>query len=108
MIKKSKKTRNARHGLDRNNDVFDNWSIVHCLTGVFMGWVMPPQIALLLMAAWEPFEILVISPIVARHGIVFGYETLKNSFSDIIADTLGIFIGAFILANLFDPPFYLF
>lgn len=106
MAKKQK--RNVKHGLDRNNAVFDSWSIVHGLSGVFMGWVMPPQIALILMAAWEPFEIFIISPVAARWGIVFGHETLKNSFSDIIADTIGIIIGAFLLTNFVDPPFYLF
>lgn len=106
--KASKQGRNAKHGVGRNNALFDGWSVVHCLTGVFMGWVMPPQIALLLMAAWEPFEIFIISPVVARWGIVFGHETLQNSFSDIISDAIGIIIGAFLLANFIDPPFYLF
>lgn len=110
MTKNSNKQskRNPKHGLARNNQLLDGWSLVHCLTGVFMGWVMPPQVALILMAAWEPFEIFVISPIVARWGIVFGHETLKNSLSDIIADTLGIIIGAFLLTRFIDPPFYLF
>lgn len=95
-------------GIRRNNAMFDIWSLVHCLTGVLMGWIMPPQTALLLMVLWEPLEILIISPIVGRRGVVFGYETLKNSVSDIAADSLGIIIGMFWLAEYFEPPIHLF
>ncbi len=92
----------------RNDSLFDAWSIIHLLTGIAMGWVMSPVIALALMVLWEPLEILVLSPFLARYGIVFGYETLRNSLSDIFFDTVGVLSGAYILARLFSPPFYLF
>lgn len=92
----------------RNDSLFDGWSIVHLLTGIAMGWVMSPVIALALMVLWEPLEILVLSPFLAHYGIVFGYETLRNSLSDIFFDTVGVLAGAYILTELFSPPFYLF
>jgi len=72
-----------------------------------MGWVLSPFVALVLMVLWEPLEILVLSPILARFGIVFGYESLRNSLSDIFFDTMGIIIGAYIIGSIFEPPFFL-
>jgi hypothetical protein len=92
----------------RNDSLFDGWSIVHLLTGVAMGWVMPPFVALALMVLWEPFEILLLSPLLARVGIVFGHETLRNSLSDIFFDTVGVCLGAYILLRFVQPPVYLF
>jgi hypothetical protein len=92
----------------RNDALFDAWSIVHLLTGVAMGWIMPPFIALTLMVLWEPFENLLLSPFLARYGIHFGYETLRNSLSDIVFDTVGVAIGFYLLSQLAPPPFYLF
>jgi hypothetical protein len=96
------------HRPQRNDALFDNWSIVHFTTGVAFGWIMSPFIALLIMVLWEPLEILVLSPILAKFGIVFGYETLRNSLSDIFFDTMGIILGAYILGSLVNPPFFLF
>jgi hypothetical protein len=93
--------------LKRNDSLFDGWSIVHLLTGVAMGWVLSPFVALLLMVLWEPLEILVLSPILAKFGIVFGYETLRNSLSDIFFDAIGIIIGAYILGSIVNPPFFI-
>jgi hypothetical protein len=92
----------------RNDLLFDNWSIVHCLTGVALGWMMSPFVALLIMVLWEPLEILVLSPFLAKFGITFGYETLRNSLSDIFFDAIGIIIGAYIIGSIFNPPFFLF
>ena len=80
----------ARHGISRNNSLFDLWSIVHFLTGVVMGSYLNPILALGLMIAWEPVEILVLSPPLGKRGILFGHESLRNSLSDIIVDALGI------------------
>lgn len=92
----------------RNDALFDIWSIVHLVTGVFFGWLMTPFIALVIMVLWEPLEILVLSPILAKYGIEFGYESLRNSLSDIFFDVIGVVLGAYLLTSLFDPPFYLF
>lgn len=77
-------------------------------TGILMGWTMSPFVALVLMVLWEPLEILVLSPLLAKVNIEFGYETLRNSLSDIVFDTIGVVIGAYALTSLVDPPFHLF
>jgi len=69
---------------------------------------MPPFVAMALLIAWEPFEILVLSPILAKFGIVFGHETLRNSLSDIVFDAVGVLAGALLLAALVTPPLLLF
>ncbi len=69
---------------------------------------MNPFVALTIMVLWEPIEIFVLSPILARFGISFGHESLRNSLSDIVFDTIGVAIGAYILGALAVPPFYLF
>src|SRR5664279_1690976 len=92
----------------RNNAYYDTWSIVHLFTGVVLGWLMSPFIALVVMVLWEPLEILILSPILARIGIDFGYETLRNSLSDIVFDTVGVALGYWVLTALVSPPFHLF
>ncbi len=92
----------------RNDSLYDIWSITHLTTGIILGWVMSPVIALAIMVLWEPLEILVLSPILAKYGIVFGYETLRNSLSDIFFDTVGVIIGAYLLGRWLEPPFFLF
>lgn len=92
----------------RNGALFDKWSIVHLSTGVLFGWLMNPLVAFIVMTLWEPFEIFVLSPFLARFGIVFGYESLRNSFSDIFFNTAGILIGAGLLSSVVEAPFKLF
>jgi len=77
-------------------------------TGVVLGWVMNPLVALLIMILWEPLEIFVLSPLLGRRGIVFGYESLRNSLSDIVFNVIGVLLGAQVLAALSVPPFRLF
>lgn len=92
----------------RNDLLFDVWSLVHLVTGILMAWVMDPFVALLIMVLWEPLEILVLSPLLAQAGIVFGHESLRNSLSDIFFDCLGVAIGWWVVSRLWDPPFHLF
>lgn len=92
----------------RNGRLFDRWSVVHFCTGVAMGWIMAPFTALVIMTLWEPLEIFVLSPILRRFGIIFGFETLRNSLSDIVFNTFGIIVGAYVLIELIKPPFHLF
>jgi hypothetical protein len=87
---------------------FDRWSIVHLATGIAMGWVMRPFIALSIMVLWEPLELLILSPLLARADIVFGDESLRNSLSDIFFDVVGVALGTWVLAHLITPPFHLF
>jgi hypothetical protein len=98
-----------RTAVPRRNDLlFDVWSLVHLVTGVLMAWVMPPFIALLIMVVWEPLEVLVLSPLLAKRGIVFGYESLRNSLSDIFFDCVGVSIGWWLLTPYAKPPFHWF
>jgi hypothetical protein len=112
MVKDMPKTKKSRRlsvvKQRRNSALFDNWSIVHVVTGIGMGWVMRPFIALSIMVLWEPLEILILSPLLARRNIKFGYESLRNSLSDIFFDVVGVALGTWVLAHLFIPPFHLF
>lgn len=69
---------------------------------------MNPLIALILLVLWEPLEIFILSPILAKFGIEFGYESLKNSLSDIFFDLLGVVIGYYFVLAIIEPPFTLF
>lgn len=73
-----------------------------------MGWVMQPFVALSIMVLWEPLEILVLSPVLDRFGIVFGYESIRNSLSDIFFDVIGVALGAWLLSAIATPPFHVF
>lgn len=93
----------------RNNTLVDSWSFVHLLTGVAAGWVMDPFIALMILVLWEPLEILVLSPMFDRLlGIEFGFESLRNSMSDIVFDAAGVALGYWVLLAFVPPPFTLF
>ncbi len=92
----------------RNKNLFDTWSIVHLGIGICLGWIVTPFVALAIMTLWEPFEIFVLSPILKRFGIVFGFESIQNSLSDIFFNTVGVTLGAFVLGAVASPPFHLF
>lgn len=89
----------------RNDRLFDKWSFVHIGSGIIAGWALPPVIAFIVLALWEPFEILILSPFLARYNIVFGHESLRNSLSDIGFNLVGVIIGATILTDLVASPF---
>lgn len=76
----------------RNDKLVDAWSLVHFATSAFLAWWLGPIAALLLTTAWEPFEIFVLSPLLAKRGIVFGYETWRNSLSDVFFNVAGILV----------------
>ena len=90
----------------RNDRLVDPWSFVHLVTGIALGWTMAPFIALMLLVLWEPLEILVLSPLADRYlKLQFGFETLRNSLSDIVFDAAGVALGYWGLRALVDPPF---
>ncbi len=78
------------------------------MTGVISGLLMPPLIAIALIIIWKPFEILVVSPILARCHLDFGFETLKNSVLDIMVDIGGVALGYYAVAHYIVPSFHLF
>lgn len=97
-----------RLNAERNSKLYDIWSINHVVTGMIFGVLMAPVPAILIMAAWEPLEIFVISPIMAKFGILFGYEALINAISDIVFDAIGYAIGYFILSQFIGPEYRIF
>ncbi len=92
----------------RNDSLFDKWSLVHISSGIIAVWLMPPLLAIVLLALWEPFEIFILSPFLARFGILFGHESLINSLSDIVFNIVGVVIGMVILANFNTPSLFYF
>lgn len=80
--------------------MFDAWSIVHFSFGVALGLILAPGIAAAVLVIWEPVEIFILSPLLARFGIVFGYESLRNSLSDIVFDIIGLLVGTLVLPHL--------
>lgn len=84
----------------RNATYMDWWSVTHIVWGIVLAVFLGPFWALVLMVLWEPFEILVGSPIAARFGIEFGHETLRNSLMDIVFDVVGVLLGALVVLPL--------
>lgn len=97
-----------RIGVARNSKLYDIWSINHVVTGMIFGVFMAPIPAMLIMSAWEPLEVFIISPIMARFGVLFGYEALVNAISDIIFDAIGYAIGYFLLSQFVGPEYRIF
>jgi len=95
--------------IKRNNALYDIWSLLHLITGIVFGWIMDPFIALLIMVLWEPLEVLVLSPLLKKHfNIIFGYESIRNSLSDIFFDAIGVLIGTYALTPFIVSPIHFF
>ncbi len=83
----------------RHEGIVDIWSIPHILWGITLVMLFPPVIALVLLAAWEPLENFILSPLLWKHfKINFGYESLGNALFDIVCDAIGIGSGLLIMA----------
>ncbi len=94
---------------ERNDRVIDIWSAVHLTSAMLMGWVMDPFIALLLLIAYEPLELFVLYPLSMKlFNYPFGYESWRNSWSDMQFDAAGVALGYYGLRRLADAPFTLF
>ena len=85
----------------RNDKLVDIWSLVHVVSSAGLAWLIGPVAAFIVVTLWEPLEIFVLSPLLAKRGIVFGYETWRNSLSDIVFNSLGIG-AAMTLARVFS------
>lgn len=97
LTAKQKAFQRERAARGRQNNPLDIWSLVHFLTGVAMGLLFSPVVAVTLMVLWEPLEIFILSPLLARRAIDLGYEGLRNSLSDIGVDTAGVLCGHYLL-----------
>ena len=85
--------KNKKKKIKRNDSLVDAWSFVHLFTAGAMAFLFGPFAALMITTLWEPFEIFILSPLMARLNIVFGFESLKNSLSDLAFNTTGIGIA---------------
>lgn len=96
------------HIYQRNSSWFDVWSVIHLLNGVLLSLLLNPFFALAIMVLWEPLEVLVLSPWLRRkYGLIFGFETIRNSLSDIFFDTVGVTAGFLLLKLLEAQPILL-
>ena len=82
----------------RNDKLVDIWSLVHVVSSAGLAWLIGPVAAFIVVTLWEPLEIFVLSPLLAKRGIVFGYETWRNSLSDILFNSLGISLAVLLQA----------
>ncbi len=82
---------------DRNDALVDAWSFVHVCSTFFLTLWLGPLHAFVLVVMWEPFENLLLSPVLAKFGISFGHETMKNAMSDIVFDSIGLGLALLIL-----------
>lgn len=78
----------------RNDRLIDMWSLVHLVSSGALAWAIGPLAAFVMVTLWEPFEIFVLSPLLAKRGIIFGYESWRNSLSDICFNSIGIGVVA--------------
>lgn len=97
-----------RRSKDRNDKLFDLWSLTHIAWGILLGWLMAPLLAITLLALWEPIETRVLSPLFHRYGIEFGFESIRNSLSDIFFGVIGVIIGVYVIGHYITPPFHFF
>lgn len=77
----------------RNDSLVDVWSFVHLATCALLALLLGPLVAFLVALAWEPIEVLVLSPLLAKRGIEFGHESLRNSLSDVAFNAAGVLLG---------------
>lgn len=87
----------------RNDQLVDWWSATHFAWAVVLGLAIGPLWAFALLVAWEPFEILVLGPLLSRKGIAFGHEGWRNSLSDIVFDGAGALLAYAVALTLWDP-----
>lgn len=87
----------------RNDSIIDPWSAAHFLWGVVLAIALGPVWAVAILVAWEPFEIFLLGPTLARWGIPFGHETWRNSISDMMFDAAGAVAAFFLILPYWDP-----
>lgn len=81
---------------ERNRRWVDLWSLTHIAWGAAAAWLLGPWVGFVAMALWEPLEIFVLSPLLARVGITFGYEGWQNSVGDLAFNAIGVALVAWV------------
>jgi len=74
----------------KNKKLIDWWSFVHLVSSAGLALVLGPAIGLIVALLWEPLELFVLSPLLAKRGIDFGNESWRNVVSDIVFDSIGV------------------
>jgi hypothetical protein len=87
----------------RNDRLLDIWSAAHFAWGLVLALLLGPFWAIGLLVAWEPFEIFLLGPRLARWGVPFGHETWRNSLSDIVFDVAGAAASFLWVMPFWDP-----
>jgi hypothetical protein len=87
----------------RNDRLWDYWSAAHVAWSLAISILVGPWWGLALMVAWEPIEIFLLGPRLARWGISFGHETWRNSVSDMVFDAVGALLAFLLVLPLWDP-----
>ena len=90
VVRVQDKTRGKPSNRPRNDRLVDKWSFTHIAWGIVLTIALGPVLAFLILLAWEPFEVLVLSPVAARVGVDFGHEHWRNSLSDIAFNGIGV------------------
>lgn len=88
----------------RNHRLVDWWSLTHIVWGAGLAFLVGPFWALAVMTLWEPFEVLLLSPLLARRGRSFGHESLANSLTDLVFNLAGVLAGAGMMAAMGRVP----
>ncbi len=88
---------------ERNRAWVDLWSLTHVAWGAALCLALPPFWALAAMVLWEPVEVLLLSPLLARVGLRFGHEHLQNSLMDMVFNVAGVLLGTYVLLPRWDP-----
>ncbi len=70
------------------------------LNAIILCLLLGPMWAFVITVLWEPFELFIVSPLAAKFGIVFGYETIRNTLSDIIFDAMGVGLGILLFKTI--------
>lgn len=86
----------------RNARLVDWWSLTHVAWGIILSILAGPFLALLLLTLWEPFEVLVLSPLAARRGVEFGHESFRNSFMDLAFNAMGVLLAVTLVFPFID------
>lgn len=87
----------------RNAALVDAWSLVHLATCAGLTLLIGPAGAFVVALLWEPVEVLLLSPVLARYGVDFGHESLRNSLMDVGFNALGVALGALVVLPRWNP-----
>lgn len=84
----------------RNHKAVDVWSFVHLVTCALLALTIGPLLAWLIALFWEPLEVRVLSPWLARRGIDFGHEGPINTLIDVVFNSVGVLAALWLMVYM--------